>query len=156
VVLSVKKLVVKEGIEMKDKTTGDEYCVEISNGEFVKTKGACGTQSTQVPTQSASVFVPVVTPEVQTPPVVTTTTATGSPEIILETPTTSTDPIVPEVVAAGTPLIEPIVIDPVLAVPTVVPEIVVPVVPAIDSTPTEPISDPEPAPVPEPITLPTE
>ncbi|MBI3887513.1 tail fiber domain-containing protein, partial [Candidatus Microgenomates bacterium] len=35
------KLSVQRGIELKDKTTGESYCVQIDNGEIIKTKGTC-------------------------------------------------------------------------------------------------------------------
>jgi ethanolamine utilization microcompartment shell protein EutS len=35
------KTVVTDSIQMKDTATGTVYCVHVTNGEFVKTKGAC-------------------------------------------------------------------------------------------------------------------
>ena len=35
------QLRVEKGIILKDKTTGDDYCVQINNGEIIRTKGVC-------------------------------------------------------------------------------------------------------------------
>jgi hypothetical protein len=36
-----EQLAVDKGIVLKDKTTGEDYCLQIDNGEITKTKGAC-------------------------------------------------------------------------------------------------------------------
>ncbi len=38
---SVRKIAVIEELEMKDRVTGEAYCVTIANGEFQKVKGEC-------------------------------------------------------------------------------------------------------------------
>lgn len=35
------QLKVKKGIVLPDTITGEDYCVQITNGEIVKTKGVC-------------------------------------------------------------------------------------------------------------------
>ena len=52
--------VITDGIEMKDKATGEVYCVSITNGEFVKTSGECPTSST--PSSPTSTPTPDTTP----------------------------------------------------------------------------------------------
>ncbi|MBI4991851.1 MAG: hypothetical protein HZB99_01415 [Candidatus Harrisonbacteria bacterium] len=41
----VAKKVTTDELELRDKATGDLYCVSIVNGEFEKTKGECGSQN---------------------------------------------------------------------------------------------------------------
>ena len=35
------QLKVGKGLLLKDKTTGEDYCVQVDNGEIIKTKGQC-------------------------------------------------------------------------------------------------------------------
>jgi hypothetical protein len=46
---------VKSGIEMQDQSTGDMYCVQIKNGEFVKEKGSCSNPNISTSTQTESI-----------------------------------------------------------------------------------------------------
>jgi hypothetical protein len=46
VIGSFKKIKIEEGMEIKDQKTGEVYCVTISDGEWLKTKGECGFEPT--------------------------------------------------------------------------------------------------------------
>jgi len=53
------KLGAKKGVfehfEMKDASTGEDYCVKIRNGEWEKTKGTCGETSLSSSSESSSI-----------------------------------------------------------------------------------------------------
>jgi hypothetical protein len=46
VFVKTKLLEVEEGIILKDKASGEYYCLTLQNGEFVKEKGDCTSQNT--------------------------------------------------------------------------------------------------------------
>jgi len=52
--INVETATISDGLQMKDKVTGQIYCVNISEGEFVKTVGNCqsGTQTSSAPSGS--------------------------------------------------------------------------------------------------------
>ena len=58
-------IVVTDSLQMKDSVTGEIYCVEIANGEFIKTLGACGGtissggESSESGTENIAVSIPV-------------------------------------------------------------------------------------------------
>ncbi len=87
-VLQAEK-VVTDGLEMKDKATGEIYCVSIENGEFVKTSGECASSSlseVEAP-QSEDTTSPVVSDA--EPP---TITLNGEAIISIEKGTSWVDP----------------------------------------------------------------
>ena len=49
--------VVTDQIEMKDKVTGQTYCVTVANGDFVKTPGVCSVSSPSASTQNSGTDV---------------------------------------------------------------------------------------------------
>lgn len=93
VFIKAKKIEVEEGISVKDKTTGEYYCVHVNNGQLVNEKGRCGeTITVPQPPSPTPTFIstPTITP---TP----TVTITPTPLIeILVTPTPTINQI-PEI-----------------------------------------------------------
>lgn len=143
--LSVKKVDVQEGIGMKDKATGEKYCVEIVNGEFVKTKGACGVENIG-DSQSASV-IDSLPPSTDTSTTTPETGGTGTSTPSTGDTGTSTPPVDPtpapeqsatssDPVAEETPVVEPTP-DPVPPIVEPVPDPVPPVDPVPEPAPTE-------------------
>lgn len=62
--LTGKITAMEEGISLKDKVSGDYYCVQIENGEIIKTKGKCGEQiiPESPPVQEETSPIPEETP----------------------------------------------------------------------------------------------
>ncbi len=156
-VLSIKKLVVKDGIEMTDKATGDAYCVEIVNGEFVKTKGVCdSSQSKTVSTQNQTNLTGStnvnMTPSIETISAVDTVSSSTNENTASTTDSTVVPGSTVTSEGTGNPVSEPTTptTDPALTgtsdvINTTNPEPVVVTEPIV--TPTEPPIISEPAPV---------
>jgi hypothetical protein len=68
------KTVVTDGIEMKDSSTGEYYCVVITDGEFNKIKGKCGQPEESIPSTEVTTPVGDTTPTVEIIPVTDSTT----------------------------------------------------------------------------------
>jgi hypothetical protein len=91
-----KKVRVEEGLEMKDKATGETYCIVIENGVMINGKGECGTptgnsSTTTVNTTGTTSISTSTTTGITTATTATTTAATTTVPIT-ESLSTSTTP----------------------------------------------------------------
>ncbi|MBX4198815.1 hypothetical protein KW800_00875 [Candidatus Parcubacteria bacterium] len=77
-------LKVTQGIEMTDTATGATYCLQVTNGEMVKTQGVCSTAG------SATITTPPSAPEA------TTTDTVSEPPATEPAPESSDTPSTPE------------------------------------------------------------
>ena len=104
---------VTNGLEMTDSSTGQIYCVRITNGDFAKVLGSCGASAT-----STSPIAATTTPTIPVTTIIptdsgTTTATTSTPTASTTTSTASTTTqfiIVP--VATTTPVTTPVVTSP--------------------------------------------
>ncbi len=85
---SFKKVQVENGLEIKDQKTGDVYCVEIQEGDWVKTKGECDTAAQEGGAEESTPEVPAPEEPVVEEPVATTTEPVVEES---ETPTSEED-----------------------------------------------------------------
>jgi len=136
---------VSNGLEMTDSATGQVYCVRITNGNFDKVFGACGSVATSTNPVAAS--APVVNNQSQnsTTAVFATTTipliSTTTPIMVAPMSTGTTTPVISVDLSTSTPPVPPIVPPVATSTPTV--ESVTPVTPI---SPTEsPVPADEPA-----------
>jgi hypothetical protein len=107
-------------LEMTDKATGEIYCTWIENGEWIKVKGACDSQTSvpaPLPAQSANEPAPVPTPAPALPPSMISLTITDPVAPVSEPATESTAAPAPELTPAEPASIE----TPSLASPDPVP-----------------------------------
>jgi hypothetical protein len=80
--LSVKQIQVQNGIVIKDKITGDNYCMTISDGEIVKEKGDCSVNNETVATSTDTAVTTTETSD---------STSTGDTTIITDSTSTPVD-----------------------------------------------------------------
>ncbi|MFA6297122.1 MAG: tail fiber domain-containing protein, partial [Candidatus Paceibacterota bacterium] len=94
---------IDNGIEIKDHSTGEIYCVTISNGDWLKIKGDCSSiDSTTTLTQTISTATFVASPTSNTSTSTTTDTIISTSTDTTTTTSTSTPPTpVPEAVATS-------------------------------------------------------
>jgi hypothetical protein len=105
--IKMRSVELETGATIKDKATGQPYCVQVEYGQLVTTSGPCGSGATPVPVPEPTPDVtPTPTPDVTPEPIPETT-----PEITPEatpTPTpTSTPEVVPTPVPEPTPEVTP-------------------------------------------------
>ncbi len=145
--VETKTASVSNGLEMKDSSTGDVYCIRITNGDWSKVRGVCGAapvvNATPTPTATPTP-VPTVAPLAPTPTPVPTVTAAPT---VSPTPTPS---VSPSVTPSPTPTMTPSATPTPTATPLVTPT------PTLSPTPTStPTPVPAGTPAPTPSTEPT-
>lgn len=132
-----KKIKVEDGIEMKDKSTGDIYCVIVDGGELKNLPGECMSSES---TQEAS---PARSSEPESEVEITPVDFTSSPQV----EPTETTPIES---ATSTPAVTETPVEPAVKEEEPAPE------PVVESAAEEPITESSPVeePVAEPVTEP--
>lgn len=89
----------KDGMEIKDRATGDIYCWYTENGDMKKMKGRCSELSTDTETTTLEENVLGASTEPATSPVVVSPTPTPTP-----TPSTTPTDVILETTASATPV----------------------------------------------------
>jgi len=79
--LGVKHLTVENGITIKDKVTGEYYCMTVQNGVVVSEKGMCDTSEPSVSMEGVANSSPVVSSETSSSPGVVLEIASSTPLI---------------------------------------------------------------------------
>ena len=83
--LGVKHLTVENGITIKDKVTGEYYCMTVQSGAVTSEKGACDTSEPNVvPVVTSGESLVSVENVASSSPAVSSE-ASSSPEVVLET-----------------------------------------------------------------------
>ena len=59
--ITAKKVKVEQGIELKDRATGDTYCITLEYGDFMKEKGDCPPLGSSTPKLEEPNSSPVIT-----------------------------------------------------------------------------------------------